>query len=117
MSRGSLSVVLIPLIAGLGLGLYLGWVVSPVKYVDTDPASLSQTHKDDYILMTATLYSADADLEAARARLASLGFDGAQARPAVAAAAQRLITTQQPEDDLRRVAALAAALGVQPDLP
>jgi len=107
MSRASLVTLIFSLALGLAAGLYIGWVVSPVQYVDTDPASLSQTYKDDYILMIAAVYSQNGDLAAARARLAELGF--ADPGPAVAAAAHRFIATQKPEADLRRVARLAAA--------
>ncbi len=117
MSRASLVTLIFSLALGLAAGLYIGWVVSPVQYVDTDPASLSQTYKDDYILMIAAVYSQNGDLAAARARLAELGF--ADPGPAVAAAAHRFISppkrsgagiaAQKPEADLRRVARLAAA--------
>jgi hypothetical protein len=108
MSRASLVTLVVCLALGLGAGLYIGWVVSPVQYVDTAPASLSQTYKDDYVLMIATIYSENGDLAAARARLAALGF--ADPGPAVAAAAHRLIAAQKPDADLRRLARLAAAL-------
>ncbi len=108
MSRASLVTLIISVALGLGAGLYIGWVVSPVQYVDTDPASLSQTYKDDYILMIAAVYSETGDLAAARARLAELGF--ADPGPAVAAAAHRFIAAQEPEADLRRLARLAAVL-------
>ena len=57
MSRASLVTLIFSLALGLGADLYIGWVISPVQYVDTDPASLSQTYKDDYILMIAAVYS------------------------------------------------------------
>jgi len=107
MSRASLVTLVICLALGLGAGLYIGWVAAPVQYVDTDPASLSQAYKDDYILMIATLYSENGDLATVRARLAALGFD--DPGPAVAAAAHRLIAAQKPDADLRRLARLAAA--------
>ena len=107
-------------VVGAGLGLYLGWVVSPVQYLDTDPTSLRQTYKDDYLLMIAAVYSQNSDVAVARTRLASLGFN--DPGPAVAAAAHRFITAQKPEADLRRVARLAAAFNattpeMQPYLP
>ena len=107
MSRASAVTLGLSLVAGLGLGLYIGWVVSPVQYVDTDPASLRQDYKDEYILMIAAIYSQDGDLAAARARLAALGLD--DPRPAVTEAAQRFISAQRPEADLRRAVGLAAA--------
>jgi len=120
MSRASLITLLLSILLGLGVGLYIGWVVSPVQYVDTDPTSLRQTYKDDYILMIATVYSQTGDLAVARTRLASLGFS--DFGPAVAAVAHRSIAAQKPEADLRRLARLAAALKattpeMQPYLP
>jgi hypothetical protein len=120
MSRSALLTLLISLALGLGAGLYIGWVAAPVKYVDTAPASLGQTYKDDYILMIAAIYSEDSDLAAAQSRLAALGF--ADPGLAVADAARRFIIAEQPEADLRRLARLAAALGaatpeLQPYLP
>jgi hypothetical protein len=118
--RGSLIVVTLFALLGAGLGLYLGWVVSPVQYVDADPASLGQPHKDDYVLMIAAIYSADGDLDSARTRLAVLGFDDPGA--GVAAVTGRMINARRPEADLRRLARLAAALNaatpeMQPYLP
>ena len=54
MSRAALIVILVAALAGLGLGLYFGWVVSPVQYVDTEPSSLQASYKDDYVLMIIT---------------------------------------------------------------
>ena len=105
MSRASLVTLVICLALGLGAGLYIGWVAAPVQYVDTAPASLSQTYKDDYVLMIATIYSGNGDLAAVRARLAALGFD--DPGPAVAAATHRFIAAEKPDADLRRLARLA----------
>jgi hypothetical protein len=112
MSRTALIVILIGLAAGVGVGLYIGWVVAPVQYVDTAPNSLQRAFKDDYILMIATAYAGDGDLAAARSQLAALG----QADPAAAvnAAAQRLASAGLPDADQRRLAALAQALGAPP---
>jgi len=107
MSRASVITLLLSAALGLGLGLTLGWVVAPVRYVDTHPSTLGQTHKDDYVLMVATIYAGDGDAAAARARLAALGF--ADPGAGVAAAAHRFIAARQPEADLRRLARLAAA--------
>jgi len=120
MSHTSRFILIFSVALGLGLGIYIGWIASPVQYTDTSPASLDQRYKDDYILMVAAIYSKDSNLEAARARLSALGFD--DPGQAVAAATHRLIAAQKPEADLRRGAHLAAALGVitsemQPYLP
>ena len=119
MSRGTFA-FLLALVAGLGLGLFIGWVVSPVQYVDTDPPSLRQDYKDDYVLMIAADYARTEDLVLARARLAGLGYG--DPGPAVAAVASRFIAADAPESDLRHLAQLARAFnaltpGLQPYLP
>lgn len=61
--------------AGIGLGLLYGWVISPVELVETSPATLRIDYKTDYILMTAEVYAANDDAEAAVCQLALLGGD------------------------------------------
>jgi len=112
MSRASLLTFLAALAVGLSLGLYIGWVVSPVQWVDNEPASLQQTFKDDYLLMIATAYSQDGNLASAQAELTQLGF--ADSGAAVAEAALRFVASQKPETEVRQLAHLAAALGTTP---
>jgi len=100
--------VLIALLAGLGGGLYVGWVGAPVEYVDAGPDSLHQSFKDDYILMIATAYAGDGNLNAALVALGPLGFDNLSA--AVSEAASRLAATGLPAADQARLSDLAAAL-------
>jgi hypothetical protein len=59
--------------AGIGLGLLIGWVISPVKYVNTSPETLSADYKADYVLMVAEVYQSDGNLALASQRLALLG--------------------------------------------
>jgi hypothetical protein len=120
MSRLSASVLLVCLIAGVGLGLYYGYVVSPVQYTNTDFASLRQADKDDYILMTATVYATDNNLDAAREQLVNLGYK--DAGQAVADATERYIKAGLPVADLRRLVYLAIGFktvtpAMQPYLP
>jgi hypothetical protein len=107
VSRNQISLIAAALAAGVGLGLYVGWVAAPVQYTNTEPGSLAPAFKDDYILMVATAYSGDSDLAAAQAQLASMGQQSPQA---VRAAAQRLAAAGLPEADQQRLEALAAAL-------
>ena len=60
-------------ILGIGVGLLYGWVINPVKYVDTTPAKLRSDYQTDYILMVAEAYQAEGDLDRAARRLAVLG--------------------------------------------
>ncbi|MBI3160278.1 MAG: hypothetical protein HYZ26_11835 [Chloroflexi bacterium] len=73
--------------AGVGLGLFYGWVVSPVQLVDTAPSSLRADFKADYALMVAESYEVQPDLNLAARRLAQLGghpLDTVQAAAAFA---------------------------------
>jgi hypothetical protein len=107
VSRSHVIIILAALAAGVGLGLYVGWVAAPVQYTNTEPGSLAPAFKDDYILMVATAYAGDSDLAAAQAQLASMGQLSPQA---VRAAAQRLAAAGLPETDQQRLEALAVAL-------
>jgi hypothetical protein len=65
-----------PLIAGLlglSLGLLYGWVLEPVQFVDTTPASLRADYRTDYVLMIAESYHADPKPDLANRRLAIFG--------------------------------------------
>jgi hypothetical protein len=68
----------LPLIAGvLGVtaGLLYGWVINPVKFVDTTPASLREDFRTDYVLMVAESYHGDQDPALAGRRLAIFGSE------------------------------------------
>jgi hypothetical protein len=112
MSRPTGIIVLVAVLAGWALGLYFGWVVSPVQYIDTDPSSLQAAYKDDYVLMIATAYAGDGDLAAARLQLAPLGF--ADPGAAVTGTARRLAAPGLPATDQQRLSKLAAALTPKP---
>jgi hypothetical protein len=68
---------------GVAVGVIYGWVVSPVKFVDTTPASLREDFRTDYVLMVAESYHADHDPALASRRLAIFGSES----PAVIALA------------------------------
>ena len=63
------------LLIGAVLGLVIGWVVWPIEYVEADPTVLEDSYFDDYVLMIASAYSLDEDLNIARRRLSSLGLE------------------------------------------
>jgi uncharacterized protein involved in exopolysaccharide biosynthesis len=58
---------------GIGLGLYYGWVISPLQYVDTTPATLRADFRADYTLMVAETFQHDQNIETAAHHLAILG--------------------------------------------
>ncbi|NPA30377.1 MAG: hypothetical protein GXO37_00070 [Chloroflexi bacterium] len=77
------------ILIGLAAGLYYGWVVRPVRYIDTSPDTLRQDYKADFVLMVAEAWEATGDLDMARRYLALLGGDPvAQVEQALRYAAQ-----------------------------
>jgi hypothetical protein len=73
MPRWLFSVIAIAV--GIGLGLFYGWVISPVQFVDTTPASMRADYRADYVLMIAEAYHADQNTDLAIRRLAVFGSD------------------------------------------
>ncbi len=57
---------------GLAFGLFYGWVLSPVEYVDTAPITLRDDYQADYVLMVAEIYQSEHDLLQAEQRLTLL---------------------------------------------
>lgn len=66
---------LIMIAIGAAAGMFYGWVVNPVEYVDTAPNSLRIDYKTDYVLMVAEAYRVEGDLSLAARRLALLGSE------------------------------------------
>jgi hypothetical protein len=65
----------IAIVLGVAAGLFYGWQVSPVSYVDTTPDSLRSDFQTDYVLMVAEIYRQEGDLALAARRLGILGAD------------------------------------------
>jgi hypothetical protein len=61
------------ILVGIGLGLYYGWVVSPVQFYDTTPGTLRIDYQADYVLMVAEAYAREQDAMLAVERLYLLG--------------------------------------------
>lgn len=66
------SLLLLGLVIGVALGLFYGWVVSPVQFTETDPSTLSLEEKQEYLALVASAYKVDHNLDRARMRLAKL---------------------------------------------
>jgi len=77
-------------ILGLILGLFYAWIINPVIYENTLPASLNDAYKDTYRRTIADVFAATGNLERAEQRLALLQDEdivfvlGAQAQQALA---------------------------------
>ncbi len=75
---------------GIALGLAYGWVLDPVRFVDTPPSSLRADYRADYVLMVAESYHSTRDADFARRQLAILGTE-----PPAALCARAIQTAQQ----------------------
>lgn len=64
---------LLAVLIGVVAGLYYGWELNPVEYVETTPATLRIDFQTDYVLMVAEAYQGEGDLDLAARRLAVLG--------------------------------------------
>jgi hypothetical protein len=102
--------VALGLVAGLAVGLFLGWIVMPVKYVDTSIADLRSDYKEEYILLVASAYAQDHDLAKAETRLDQL--EAPNVKLWVSEMANRFISEGRDEDDIEAVVELADGLGV-----
>ncbi len=95
----------ITIIIGAVAGLYYGWFINPVRYVDTTPDTLREDYRADYVLMVAEAYQEDGDLGMAVRRLALMG----DVRPAdtVAQATLYAVETGYGRSDLALMQQLA----------
>ncbi|WKZ35581.1 MAG: hypothetical protein QY332_18380 [Anaerolineales bacterium] len=96
------------LLIGLGLGLVYSWFLSPVTYVDANPAILRADFKDQYRIVIAASYTSTHDLPRARARLELLG--DADPTGALSAQAQRMLAAGELFEKVRPLAQLATDL-------
>jgi hypothetical protein len=106
---GRMMQAAVALAVGLALGFAVGWWLWPVQYTNTAPDALRQDYRDDYVVMVATAYEVEGDLEQARERLKLLNPE----EPAVSVTelAGRLIEADGSSEDIVRLAHLARALG------
>jgi len=95
---------------GIAAGLFYGWVVKPVEYIETSPDSLRIDYKTDYVLMTAETYHAEGNLEMALRRLAVLGDSSPS--DSIASALVFAAKTGYGEADIALMQNLADALQV-----
>ena len=99
------------LVAGIALGLLLGWVVWPAEFTEAYPTHLEESYQEDYLIMIAAAYSLDADLESARRRLVSLGRENVNEW--LLSIAEEHILNGGEETEIRQLAKLATAMGLR----
>lgn len=100
--------IILALLTGLGLGLAYSWLISPVTYVDANPAILRADFKDQYRVVIAASYTSSHDLARARARLELLG-DTDQIGE-LSAQAQRMVAAGESFESIQPLAQLATDL-------
>lgn len=110
-SRMLLIIAVIGVLGGLTVGLFLAWVVWPVQVTNVDVTDLKSSSQDEYIVLTASSYVVDQDLDKAQARLALL--KNSKINDRVASLARALAADSKPE--AAYVAVLAIALGSRDD--
>ena len=71
-----LVMAVLALIVGLGLGLFMGWVVWPVQFVDATPAYLRADLQEDYLRMTIDSFRVNGNPNLAVRRWQDLGPNG-----------------------------------------
>ncbi len=106
--RNSTFAIIIALLAGLGLGLAYSWLISPVEYVNANPAILRSDFKDQYRIVIAASYASTHNLDRARARLEQLGDIDPIGQ--LSAQAQRMLAAGELFDRVRPLAQLATDL-------
>ncbi len=106
-SRGLLIVIAAGLIGGLIIGLWAGWIAWPVQVTNVDVIDLKPSAQDEFIVLTASDYAFDQNLDRAKERLAQL--HDSQINSRLAAMAQQSATQGKPY--AAYLAALAVALG------
>jgi hypothetical protein len=100
------------LVIGAVIGLGYSWLVQPVEYTNTSPASLREDFKDQYRALIASAYAANGDLVRARARLNLLG--DADVYDRLAEQAQRTLADGSAPFEARALGLLAVALEQPP---
>ncbi|NIS79046.1 MAG: hypothetical protein GTO14_02215 [Anaerolineales bacterium] len=115
MRRSDWILFAFAVLLGIAGGVYYAWVVNPVEYVETAPASLREDYKSDQLTLIALAYSSTGDLERARARLVII-HDPDHAST-LSQLAQTRLAAGFPEKEARALAMLAAALGERPTPP
>jgi hypothetical protein len=108
LSRSSIFSILLGLFAGLGLGLFYSWRISPVTYVDAEPSILRDDFKDQYRIVIAAAYKSTNDLPRARARLELLKDPDLVGE--LSAQAQRMLAGGESNQSVQPLAQLAGDL-------
>ena len=100
------------LVIGVAIGVLYAWLVSPVDFTNTAPASLRTDFKDQYRALIAAAYMANGDLVRAKARLELLEDQDVYLK--LSEQAQRTLAEGRYPQEARALGLLAIALGQSP---
>ena len=114
MKGGIFVQILGGLAIGLAIGLLIAWVIAPVQYKDTSPASLRSEFKDQYREAIASAFNATRNLERAKARLSLLADPNSE--QALISQAERMIAEGNSPDSAFEIAVLVNALKAEPQV-
>ncbi len=99
---------LMALLAGILIGLIIGWWLWPVKWTNTYPVDLRASERNEYLAMVAESYAANRDLALAQKRLAS--WPAEELAKILASAQEQALATDATR--ARNLQDLIAALGL-----
>jgi hypothetical protein len=105
-----LLIAVLGFFASVACGLLLGWLVLPASRLSPEVSNLQADQKEQYIVLVASGYALDNDLEKAESRLAQL--EAPNVNQWVADLAERYIAEELDDHDARALVVLAHALGV-----
>lgn len=105
-----IGLVILGMVAGVGLGLYLGWVAWPTEFTDANPGVMQEGYQHDYVMMVATAYDLDHNLPDARKRIAGLGANGTETL--LTYTINLILLPGADVTDIRRLVALSYDLGL-----
>jgi hypothetical protein len=110
--RWTVVLVIGGFVIGLALGLLISWIIAPIRFVNTGPATLRVEFKDQYRAAIASAFNATGNLDRATARLALIGDPNPQ--QALNGQAQRILVEGKYPDTAFDISVLVNALKSRP---
>lgn len=101
----------VALLAGILIGLIIGWWIWPVSWTNTYPSDLRAAERNEYLAMVAESYAVNGDLALAQKRLASWSREDL-AKHLTDAQEQALNTNARRAEELQRLTAALNLGGV-----
>lgn len=112
LGRNDWLALALGVVIGVAVGLFYTWLINPVEYVNTPPASLRQSYQEEYLALIAASYRATGNLERAEARLAL--FDLIDPAERLTELAQQRVAADADDNSAQALALLASDLSRPP---